>query len=86
MCVHDVDGQRGWTGECPDSSRCLCGFFPEVGPAFPQPRRTTSTTSITRTIVHVVLGVVSVLLALITLGALVIELTSDERRDARTAA
>jgi hypothetical protein len=82
MCVHNVDGQRGWTGECPDSGHCLCGFFPEVGPAFPQPRPA-STTSTARTVVHIVLGVVGVLLALVTLGALFIELSSDELRDDR---
>jgi hypothetical protein len=78
MCVHDVDGQRGWTGECPDSSRCLCGFFPEVGVAFPKPRRTTSTTSITRTIVHVMLGIGALLLALI-VGVIWICSPEDER-------
>jgi hypothetical protein len=56
VCVHNVDGQRGWTGECPDSGRCLCGFFPEVGVAFPKPR-SPATTSTARTIVHVVLGI-----------------------------
>jgi hypothetical protein len=80
MCSHNVDGQRGWTGDCPDSARCLCGYFVERGPAFPQPRRTTSTTSAARTIVHIVVGVVAVLLALLTLGVLLIGTSDDERR------
>jgi hypothetical protein len=80
MCVHNVDGQRGWSGECPDSGRCLCGYFPEVGPAFPQPRRSASTPSLARTIFHIVVGVVAVLLALLTLGVWVIGPDDDERR------
>jgi hypothetical protein len=80
MCVHNADGQRGWTGDCPDSARCLCGYFVECGPAF-QPRRSTLST-----VAHIVIGVVAVLLALLALCGLVVELASDERRDARTAA
>jgi hypothetical protein len=57
----------------------LCGYFVEVGPAFPQPRRTAST-STARTVVHIVLGVVAVLLAVVTLGLLVIGSDEDERR------
>ena len=81
MCVHNVDGQRGWTGECPDSGRCLCGFFPEVGPAFPQPRyRSAATPGIGRTIFRIMLGIGAVLLALIMIGVWVIGPDEDERR------
>ena len=30
MCIHSLDSLRGWTPECRDSSRCLCGLFPET--------------------------------------------------------
>jgi hypothetical protein len=80
MCVHNVDGQRGWTGECPDIGPCLCAYFPERGPAFPQPRQSTSTTSTAPTIVHIVVGVVAVVLALLTLGVWVIGTDDDGRR------
>jgi hypothetical protein len=32
MCVHNVDGQRGWNPECRDSGHCLCGYSPELEP------------------------------------------------------
>ena len=80
MCVHSLDGQRGWNAECPAASRCLCGYFVECGPAF-QPRRSTLST-----VAHIAVGVVAVLLALLALCGLVFELASDERRDGRTAA
>jgi hypothetical protein len=75
MCVHDPDGSRGWTGECPDSGRCLCGYFPEVGPAFPKPR---APTHIARTFFRIIGGIVLVLLALLTLGVWFIQ-PEDER-------
>jgi hypothetical protein len=75
MCIHSPDNQRGWTGDCPDSARCLCGYFVERGPVF-QPRRSTLST---------VAGLaVSVGALLLALTALVFWLASeDERRDAR---
>jgi hypothetical protein len=82
MCVHNVDGQRGWTGECPDSARCLCGYFPEFEhDRAPRPRRSTLST-----VASIAVGVVAVVLALLALCGLVVEFTSDGRRDARPAA
>ena len=83
MCVHSVDGARGWTGECPDSSRCLCGYFPETGPAFPGRHRSASTPSMARTVFRIVLGVVLVLVAVLTLGVWVISPDDDDYRRRR---
>jgi hypothetical protein len=86
MCIHSLDNQRGWTGDCPDSSHCLCGYFVERGPAFPQPRRSTSTTStvarqsILGTVAWIAAGVVAVVLALVTLGVMVIGTSDDDER------
>jgi hypothetical protein len=59
MCVHNVDGQRGWTGECPDSGRCLCGYFPELGHQQHRQRG-----SVVRTVAWLAAGFVAVLAAL----------------------
>jgi hypothetical protein len=77
MCIHSPDNQRGWTGDCPDSARCLCGYFVERGSAF-QPRPSTMST-----VAHIAVTVVVVLLAL---SVLVFGLASGGRHDARTAA
>jgi hypothetical protein len=82
MCVHNVDGQRGWTGECPDSGHCLCGFFPEVGPAFPR-ARANSQPSLARTIFRILLGIGAVLLALVMLGVWLIGTSDDDDRPRR---
>ena len=53
MCIHSLDGLHGWTPECRDSSRCLCGLFPELRHAEPQRRPMSIAAIITLTIVAV---------------------------------
>jgi hypothetical protein len=82
MCVHDTDGMRGWTSDCPDSAWCWCNI-----PGVQQPNRRTTTSvaprqSIGRTIFHVMLGIGALLLALI-VGVIWICSPEDERRPHR---
>ena len=85
MCVHDVEGQRGWNSECVDSSHCMCGYFREIGPAFPRPRTSVPSVggvkqqSIARTVFHILAGVVLVLAALV-VGVLWLIQPEDEYR------
>jgi hypothetical protein len=76
MCIHNPDNQRGWTADCPDSARCLCGYFVECGPAF-QPRQSTLST-----VAHIVVAISLVWLALsaLVLGLVLLGSQREEQR------